>query len=60
VNTTEWEIRPKTTPSNKRTLDVAINLTRESPLAEPILVVEELPTNKKKKQLIINESYEAT
>jgi hypothetical protein len=60
VNTTEWEIRPRVTPSKKRTPDVAIDLTRESPPAEPIPIIEELPTKKKKRQLIINESSEAT
>jgi hypothetical protein len=60
VNTTEWEIRPKVTPSKKRTLDVAIDLTRESPPAEPVPIIEELPAKKKKRQLIITKSSKAT
>jgi hypothetical protein len=60
VNTTEWELRPKVTPSKKRTLDAAIDLTRESPPAEPVSVIEEVPAKKKKRQIIINESSEAT
>jgi hypothetical protein len=60
VNMTEWELRPKVTPSKKRTLDVAIDLTRESPPAEPVPIIEEFPAKKKKRKLIINESSEAT
>jgi hypothetical protein len=40
VNMTEWELRPKVTPSKKITLDVAIDLTRVSTPAELVLVIE--------------------
>jgi hypothetical protein len=50
----------KTTPSKKRTPDATIDLTRESPPAEPIPIIEEIPAKKKKRQLIITESSEAT
>jgi hypothetical protein len=60
VNTTEWELRPKVTTRKKRTPDATIDLTRESPPAEPVPVIEEVPAKKKKRKLIINESSKAT
>jgi hypothetical protein len=42
----EWELRPKVTPSKKITPDAAIDLTRESPPAEPVLIIEELSKEK--------------
>jgi hypothetical protein len=41
TTTTEWELRPRTMPSKKRTPDAAIDLTRESPPTEPVPIVEE-------------------
>ena len=59
VNMKKWEIRPKTTPSKKRTPNSAIDLTRESPPVEPISIIEELTVKKKKRKIIINESSDA-
>jgi hypothetical protein len=49
INTLEWEIRPKVTPSKKRTLDSAIDLSMESPPMELVPIIEELSTKKKKR-----------
>jgi hypothetical protein len=48
VNMKEGEIRSIETSSKKRTLNVAINLTRESPPIELVLIMEELPMKKKR------------
>lgn len=56
---TEWELRSKVTPRNKRIHDATINLTRESSPAKPIPVIKEVPAKKNKRKLIINESSKA-
>jgi hypothetical protein len=40
--------KAKETPSKKRTPDAAIDLTRESPPAEPVPIVEELQQRKRR------------
>jgi hypothetical protein len=47
-------------PRKKRTIEEEINLTRDLPLAKPVVVVEERPEKMKKKQIIIYESSKET
>ncbi|MBW4986242.1 hypothetical protein KZZ07_27385, partial [Mameliella sp. CS4] len=57
---TKWELRPSPLSEKKRTNNVAFDLKRDLPPAEPVVVVEEWPEKKKKRQFITTKSSEAT